>query len=211
VVTVASRRRIELYRADEARRRREAYVLARDVVAERDTPETDDALTVLLLCCHPALTMLSQVALTLRAVGGLTTVEIARAFLVPEATIAQRVSRAKQRIKEAGATFALPPLDTRSARIDAALRVLYLIFTEGHTASAGSTRGPRATRDGGAGRGLGLASPCRGGARAPTGTGRRCRRGATVVRARRSPHAEHARTGVLGGRAQRDLSAVSRD
>ena len=138
VVTVASRRRIEQYRADEARRRREAYVLARDVVAEPDTPETDDALTVLLLCCHPALTVPSQVALTLRAVGGLTTVEIARAFLVPEATIAQRVSRAKQRIKEAGATFELPPLDTRSARIDAALRVLYLIFTEGHTASAGS-------------------------------------------------------------------------
>lgn len=139
VVTVASRRRIELYRADEARRRREAHVVAQEVVADPGAAETDDALTVLLMCCHPVLTIPSQVALTLRAVGGLTTAEIARAFLVPEATIAQRVSRAKQRIKEAGATFDLPPLDARSARVAAALGVLYLIFTEGHTASAGPT------------------------------------------------------------------------
>ncbi len=138
VVTVASRRRIELYRADEARRRREAHVVAEEVVGP-GAVETDDALTVLLMCCHPVLTVPSQVALTLRAVGGLTTAEIARAFLVPEATIAQRVSRAKQRIREAGATLDLPPLDARSARVAAALGVLYLIFTEGHTASAGPT------------------------------------------------------------------------
>lgn len=139
LVRVASRRRIEMYRADEARRRREALVVARDVIVDPNVAETDDALTVLLLCCHPALTVPSQVALTLRAVGGLTTADIARAFLVPEATIAQRVSRAKQRIKDAGATFDLPPLDARSARVAAALGVLYLIFTEGHTASAGPT------------------------------------------------------------------------
>ena len=138
LVTVASRRRIELYRADAARRRREEHVVARDVVDRWRVAEADDALTVLLLCCHPSLTLASQVALTLRAVGGLTTAEIARAFLVPEATIAQRISRAKQRIRAAGATFELPPDTERSDRMDAVLRVLYLVFTEGHTASAGT-------------------------------------------------------------------------
>lgn len=137
LVTVASRRRIELHRADAARRRREEYVVAREVVADGDT-EVDDSLTVLLLCCHTSLTLASQVALTLRAVGGLTTAEIARAFLVPEATIAQRISRAKQRIKAAGASFDLPPQAERSQRMEAVLRVLYLIFTEGHTPSAGA-------------------------------------------------------------------------
>jgi predicted RNA polymerase sigma factor len=101
------------------------------------TTETDDSLTLLFMCCHPSLTVHSQVALTLRAVGGLTTAEIARGFLVPEATIAQRISRAKQRIKTAGARFELPPTAERSDRMRAVLRVLYLIFTEGHTASAG--------------------------------------------------------------------------
>jgi RNA polymerase sigma factor (sigma-70 family) len=139
LVTVASRRRIELHRADSARRRREQYVVVRDVTTTSDSVETDDTLTVLLLCCHPSLTVPSQVALTLRAVGGLTTAEIARAFLVPEATIAQRVSRAKQRIRESGTRFELPPANERSARIDAVLPVLYLIFTEGHTASSGSS------------------------------------------------------------------------
>lgn len=138
LVTVASRRRIEFFRAEAARRRREEYVVAREVSEGGDTGETDDTLTVLLLCCHQSLSLPSQVALTLRAVGGLTTAEIARAFLVPEATIAQRVSRAKQRIKAAGATFELPPLAERSQRMDAVLRVVYLVFTEGHTASAGA-------------------------------------------------------------------------
>ena len=90
------------------------------------------------MCCHPSLTAASQVAVTLRAVGGLSTVEIARAFLVPEATVAQRISRAKQQIKASGAEFGMPPLGERSERIGAALHVLYLIFNEGYTASSGS-------------------------------------------------------------------------
>jgi predicted RNA polymerase sigma factor len=99
---------------------------------------TDDSLTLLLLCCHPSLTTPSQVALTLRAVGGLSTAEIARAFLVPEATVGQRISRAKQRIKASGAEFRLPPPAERSERITAVLTVLYLIFNEGYTASSGT-------------------------------------------------------------------------
>ena len=89
------------------------------------------------MCCHPSLTPMSQPALTLRAVGGLSTAEIARGFLVPEPTIAQRISRAKQRIRSAGAEFRMPPPQDLRARIDVVLQVLYLIFTEGHTASAG--------------------------------------------------------------------------
>jgi predicted RNA polymerase sigma factor len=138
LVTVASRRRIESYRAESARRRREEYVVVRDAVDGGESAETGDTLTLLFLCCHPSLTLASKVALTLRAVGGLTTAEIARAYLVPESTIALRISRAKQRIRAAGATFELPPDAEPSARMDAVLRVLYLIFTEGHTASSGT-------------------------------------------------------------------------
>jgi RNA polymerase sigma factor (sigma-70 family) len=137
LVTVASRRRIELYRNELARRRREERVAMLEVNDHELTTEKDDALTLLFLCCHPSLTVPSQVALTLRAVGGLTSAEIARGFLVPEATIAQRISRAKQRIKVTGARFELPPALERSDRVRAVLRVLYLVFTEGHTASAG--------------------------------------------------------------------------
>jgi len=90
------------------------------------------------MCCHPALRPPSQVALTLRAVGGLTTAEIARALLVPEATVAQRITRAKARIRDAGATFALPPEEELPARLAAVLRILYVIFTEGSTASSGA-------------------------------------------------------------------------
>src|SRR5215475_2182378 len=97
----------------------------------------DDTLVLLFLCCHPSLSPPSQLALTLRAVGGLTTTEIARAFLVPEATMAQRISRAKQSIKSAGARFALPPDDERAERLRVVLQVLYLVFNEGYTASAG--------------------------------------------------------------------------
>jgi predicted RNA polymerase sigma factor len=104
---------------------------------DEPTPEVDDTLTLLFLCCHPALSPASQVALTLRAVGGLTTAEIARAFLVPEATLAQRISRAKGRIKASGVPFSLPPEGERAARLRVVLHVLYLIFTEGHTATAG--------------------------------------------------------------------------
>jgi RNA polymerase sigma factor (sigma-70 family) len=137
LITAASRRRIEMWRSESARKRREETVAALAPPAPEPAPAVDDSLTLLLLCCHPALTPPSQVALTLRAVGGLTTAEIARAFLVPEATIAQRISRAKQRIKAAGAEFRMPPPAERAERITAALHVLYLIFNEGYTASSG--------------------------------------------------------------------------
>ncbi len=100
-------------------------------------PDADDTLVLLFLCCHPSLSGASQIALTLRAVGGLTTAEIARAFLVPEATVAQRISRAKATIKASGTPFALPGAAERDARLAAVLHVLYLIFNEGYTASSG--------------------------------------------------------------------------
>lgn len=142
LITVASRRRIELWRSEEARRRREEAVFVAEPDDQAVVSSVDDSLTLLMLCCHPCLTPASQIALTLRAVGGLTTAEIARAFLVPEATIGQRISRAKQRIRAAGATFDLPEGVELASRLASVLRVLYLIFTEGHTASSG----PDATR-----------------------------------------------------------------
>jgi RNA polymerase sigma factor (sigma-70 family) len=138
LITVASRRLTELWRSDSARRRREEAAAA---MAPRDpepVPDADDTLTMLLLCCHPALTPASQIALTLRAVGGLTTAEIARAFLVPEATVAQRISRAKAAIRRSGAEFRMPPHDELRERIAAVLHVLCLIFNEGYTASSGT-------------------------------------------------------------------------
>jgi RNA polymerase sigma factor (sigma-70 family) len=145
LVTVASRRLTDEIRSAEARRRREQTVAALEPVSARVAPaagdeqpvEHDDTLTLLYLCCHPSLSEASQIALTLRAIGGLTTAEIAYAFLVPEATLAQRISRAKQRIVEAGGRFELPPPDERSERLGAVLHVLYLIFNEGYTASSG--------------------------------------------------------------------------
>ncbi|WP_411122406.1 RNA polymerase sigma factor [Streptomyces sp. x-19] len=136
LVTVASRRLIDQLRSDRARRERESAT-ATEVVPE-DVPDTDDSLVLLFLCCHPTLTAASQTALTLRAVGGLTTAEIARAFLVPEATMAARISRAKQRIKAAGSAFVLPEGAEREERLRVVLHVLYLIFNEGYTASSGS-------------------------------------------------------------------------
>jgi RNA polymerase sigma factor (sigma-70 family) len=133
LVTVASRRFIDDMRSERARREREATTAAQ--VVPEDVPDTDDTLLLLFLCCHPALTPASQTALTLRAVGGLTTAEIARAFLVPEATMAARISRAKQRIKAAGSSFSLP---IGTERLGVVLQVLYLIFNEGYTASSGS-------------------------------------------------------------------------
>jgi RNA polymerase sigma factor (sigma-70 family) len=138
LLTVASRRRIELWRSDAARQRREETAAALDPRDREPIPDDDDALTLLLLCCHPSLTPVSQVALTLRAVGGLSTAEIARALLVPEATVAQRISRAKQRIRAGGAVFEMPAPAELPERIVAVLRVLYLIFNEGSTASSGS-------------------------------------------------------------------------
>jgi len=104
---------------------------------EPRSADSDDTLALLLLCCHPSLTAASQSALTLRAVGGLTTAEIARAYFVPEATMAQRISRAKQRIRDSGATFTMPPEPELSERMRVVLEVLYLIFNEGYTASSG--------------------------------------------------------------------------
>jgi RNA polymerase sigma factor (sigma-70 family) len=137
LITVASRRRIATLRSESARRRREEAAAALAPV-DTEPAASDDTLTLFLLCCHPALTRASQVALTLRAVGGLTTAEIARAFLVPEGTIAQRISRAKQRIKASGAAFGLPSDAERPARITAVLEVMYLIFNEGYTATSGA-------------------------------------------------------------------------
>jgi RNA polymerase sigma factor (sigma-70 family) len=135
LITVAARRRIELLRNETARRRREEAV---GQFRETPEPRGDDELTLLYLCCHPSLTPMSQVALTLRAVGGLTTAEIARALLVPDATVGQRISRAKQRIRDHGARFDMPPPKERATRLTAVLHVLYLIFNEGHTASSGT-------------------------------------------------------------------------
>ena len=142
LITVASRRLIDQWRTDRARVQREVAA-ARDQEplappADAGPGERDDALTLLLLCCHPALSRPSQVALTLRAVGGLRTAQIARAFLVPEATMAQRLSRAKARLRAEEATFTVPPRAELPGRVAAVLQVLYLVFTEGHTATSGS-------------------------------------------------------------------------
>lgn len=139
LIAVASRRRTDMWRSESARRRREE--IAASLAPPDPGPDSavDDTLTLFLLCCHPSLTPASQVALTLRAVGGLSTAEIARALLIPEATVGQRISRAKQRIKAAGAEFRMPPPAERQERMGVVLQVLYLIFNEGYTASSGAT------------------------------------------------------------------------
>ena len=145
LITVADRRMADQLRSEQARRRREDRVAAQappeaslaPAPGDDQRPEHDDSLTLLFLCCHPALSPASQIALTLRAVGGLTTAEIARAFLVPEATMAQRISRAKQRIKATGIAFRMPAEVDREERLRAVLHVLYLIFNEGYSASSG--------------------------------------------------------------------------
>jgi len=145
LITVAVRRLTDELRSDEARRRREeraAAELPREHVkpppdGEQIPAGEDDTLTLFFLCAHPALSPASQLALTLRAVGGLATAEIARAFLVPDATIAQRISRAKQQIKASRIAFKLPAESERAERLTVVLHVLYLIFNEGYTASSG--------------------------------------------------------------------------
>jgi len=137
LLTVAGRRLTDAWRSDSARRTREVAVVTLDPREPGPVTGEDDTLTLLFLCCHPALTPPSQVALTLRAVGGLTTAEIAAAYLVPESTMAQRISRAKQKVRVAGGRFVEPPTAERAERIDAVLQVLYLVFTEGYTSSAG--------------------------------------------------------------------------
>lgn len=138
LVTVASRRLVDLWRSESARQRREEVAAALDPLSPAQSSDQDDTLRLLFLCCHPSLSVSSQLALTLRAVGGLTTAEIARAFLVPETTMAQRISRAKQSIKAAGLTFALPVESERPDRLRVVLHVLYLVFNEGYTASSGA-------------------------------------------------------------------------
>ncbi|WP_216893061.1 RNA polymerase sigma factor [Nocardia alni] len=137
---VAGRRLVDEIRADSARRRREetAAALAGVPPESSSAPETDDTLDLLFLCCHPAVTPASQVALTLRAVGGLTTEEIAAAFLLPVATMGPRISRAKAQIKAAGARFETPSAQESMARLPVVLQVLYLIFNEGYTATSGA-------------------------------------------------------------------------
>jgi RNA polymerase sigma factor (sigma-70 family) len=135
LVTVASRRLTDQLRSEGARRRREESAAAE--VPAGEAVDEDDTLTLLFMCCHPALSPPSQLALTLRAVGGLTTAQIASAFLVPEATMAQRISRAKQRIRATGIPFRMPPEPEWAERLRVVLHVLYLIFNEGYTATSG--------------------------------------------------------------------------
>ncbi|MEU1484999.1 sigma-70 family RNA polymerase sigma factor [Streptomyces sp. NPDC005752] len=144
LIRTASRRLTDQLRRDTARQRREeraAALTPRDAFTapppgESRAPAADDTLTLLFLCCHPELSPAAQIALTLRAVGGLTTAEIARAHLVPEATMGQRISRAKQKVR--GVPFRQPGPDDRDSRLAAVLQVLYLIFNEGYTATSGS-------------------------------------------------------------------------
>jgi RNA polymerase sigma factor (sigma-70 family) len=137
LVSVAGRRLVDEFRSDSARRRREVSMAAAQTADVAPVPDTDDTLTLLFLCAHPSLSPPSQLALTLRAVGGLSTAEIAAAFLVPEATMAQRISRAKQTIRRSGRGFEPPLPQERAERLRVVRQVLYLIFNEGYTASGG--------------------------------------------------------------------------
>jgi predicted RNA polymerase sigma factor len=132
----ATRRLIDHYRSERSRREREVTAVLHEP-SPREVADEDDTLIVLFMCCHPALTPASAIALTLRAVGGLTTAEIASAFLVDEATMAQRISRAKQRIKASQVPFRLPTPAEQTERVRSVLHVLYLIFNEGYTSTAG--------------------------------------------------------------------------
>ena len=137
LIQVAQRRIADHVRSETARRHREAIVAGETPIVE-PASHRDDTLVLLFMCCHPALTPASAIALTLRAVGGLTTTEIAKAFLVPESTIGQRISRAKQSIKASRVPFRMPDAAERAQRLSAVLHVLYLVFNEGYTASAGA-------------------------------------------------------------------------
>jgi RNA polymerase sigma factor (sigma-70 family) len=145
VLHVAGRKMTDHVRTEAARRKREGLVVSlvppEEQVAlppDEDAPEYDDTLDLLFSCCHPSLSTASAIALTLRAVGGLTTLEIARAFLVPEATMAQRISRAKETIRASGMPLSVPEGGERASRVAAVTHVLYLIFSEGYTASSGA-------------------------------------------------------------------------
>ena len=137
LIRVASRRMADHYRADEARRRREDLAASWSVAPPEPVPAHDDTLLLMFLCCHPSLTPASAIPLTLRAVGGLSTREIAAAFLVPEATMAQRISRAKSKLRGSDEPFRLPSPDERAERLRSVLHVLYLLFNEGYATSSG--------------------------------------------------------------------------
>ena len=137
LIRVASRRLANAYRSDEARRRREELAASWSVASPDPAPGRDDTLILMFMCCHPSLSPALAIPLTLRAVGGLTTREIAAAFLVPEATMAQRISRAKAKIQVSGQPFALPAQDNRPERFAQVLHVVYLLFNEGYTTSSG--------------------------------------------------------------------------
>ncbi len=143
LTTVAGRKLTDLLRSEQSRRQREQREFVREVPKAAATPETprpedrDDTLITVFLCCHPEVKAPSQIALTLRAVGGLTTAEIARGLMIPETTVAQRITRAKQKILDSGAQFRMPEAAERDQRQAAVLQVLYLIFNEGYTASSG--------------------------------------------------------------------------
>jgi RNA polymerase sigma factor (sigma-70 family) len=145
LITVASRRLTDLLRSEQARRQREATV-AQWAMGEPAAPpeagehpaDSDDTLVLMFMCCHPSLSAASQIALTLRAVGGLSAAEIARALLGSEQTITRRITRAKQSIKDSGVPFALPPSGALADRLAAVLRVLYLIFNEGYASTTGT-------------------------------------------------------------------------
>lgn len=141
LIRVASRRLVDQYRRDDARRRREDLAASWSIApAEREAEvgaDEDDTLILMFMCCHPSLTPGAAIPLTLRAVGGLTTREIAAAFLVPEATMAQRISRAKAKIKASDEPFSLPAADARTERLRSVLHVLYLLFSEGYSSSGG--------------------------------------------------------------------------
>jgi RNA polymerase sigma factor (sigma-70 family) len=145
LITVSSRRLTDLLRAEQARQRREETAARQILPAEWLAPAADvsitgadDTLILLFMCCHSALSPASQIALTLRAVGGLSTTEIARAFLVPEATMTRRITRAKQAIKDSALPFCMPAGPERAQRLAAVLHVLYLIFSEGYAATSGT-------------------------------------------------------------------------
>ena len=137
LIRVASRRMASQYRSDDARRRREELAASWALVPPVPPSGRDDTLILMFMCCHPALTPATAIPLTLRATGGLSTREIATAFLVPEATMGQRISRAKAKIKASGEPFRLPPPDSRPERLRSVLHTLYLLFNEGYTTSGG--------------------------------------------------------------------------
>ena len=146
LITVASRRLTDLQRSEQSRRHREdtvaRWVLPQDRLApaaDNQPIDSDDTLILLLMCCHPSLSSASQIALTLRAVGGLNTAEIAHAFLVPEATMTRRITRAKQTIKDSGVPFRMPRGRDRAERMTIVLHVLYLVFNEGYASTSGPT------------------------------------------------------------------------